>query len=46
MRRRLSRFFEHSDGQRLAALLLLQLRQPQGRRHAGRPAADDEDVDL
>ena len=42
----LARLLEHRDGQRLAALRLLQLREPQGRRQAGRTAADDEDVDF
>jgi hypothetical protein len=46
VRRRLARFFEDRNRQRLAAILLLQLRESQGRRHPGRSAADDEDVDL
>ena len=42
----LARLLEHRDRQRLAAALLLQLCQPQRRRHARRAAADDEDVDF
>ena len=42
----LARLLEHRNRERLAALRLLQLRQPQRRRHAGRPAADDQDVDF
>jgi len=37
---------EQRDRQRLAALFLLQLRQPQRCRHPRRSAADDQDVDV
>ena len=46
VRARLARLVEHGDGQRLAAVLSLQLGQPKRRRHSGRPAADDEDVEV
>ena len=42
----LARLLEHRDRQRLAALLLLQLRQPQRGRQPGGAAADDQDVDF
>ncbi len=46
MRADLARLLEHRDGERLAALLLLELRQTQRSRHPGGAAADDEDVDF
>ena len=46
VRARFARFLEDGDRERLAALLLLQLRQPQRRRHPGGAAADDQDVDF
>jgi hypothetical protein len=42
----LPRLLEHGDGQRLAAFLLLELRQTERRRHARRSAAHDENIDL
>ena len=42
----LARLLEHRDRQRLAALRLLELRQPQSGRQSGRPAADDEHVNV
>ena len=42
----LPRLLQHRDRERLAALCLLQLREPQRRRHAGRAAADDQHVDF
>ena len=42
----LARLLEHGDGERLAALFLLELREPQRRRHPGGPAADDQDIDF
>ena len=42
----LARLLEHGNRERLAALLLLQLRQPQRGRHPGGAAADDQDVDF
>ena len=42
----LPRLLEHRDGERLAAALLLQLCQPQCRRHPRRAAPDDENVYL
>ncbi len=36
--------FDHRDRQRLPALLLVQLREAQGRGQAGRPAPDNQDV--
>ena len=44
MRAHFARLLEHGDRQRLAALLLLELRQAQRGRHPGGAAADDEDV--
>ena len=41
---RLSRLLEHGYRQRLAAVLLLQLREPQRRGHPGRSTADDQNV--
>ena len=46
MRRGLTRLLEHRHRERLTALLLLQLCQPQRRGHPGRAAADDKDVDV
>ena len=46
MRAGLARLLEHGDRERLAAFLLLQLREPQRRRHPGGPAADDQHVDF
>ena len=46
MRADLARLLEHRDRERLAALLLLELRQPQRSRHPGGAAADDQDVDF
>ena len=46
MRAGFARFLEHRDRQRLAASLLLQLRQPERRGQPRRPAADDQDVDF
>ena len=42
----LARLLEHRDGERLAALFLLQLREPQRRRQPGGPAADDQHIDV
>ena len=42
----LARLLEDGNRERLAALLLLQLRQPQRGRHPGGAAADDQDVDF
>ncbi len=44
MRAGLARLVDHGHGQRLAAVGRLELRQTQGRRQAGRAAADDQDV--
>jgi hypothetical protein len=46
VRRGLTRLLEDSDRDWFTAALFLQLRQPECRRHSGRPAADDEDVDF
>ena len=46
MRARLARLVEHGDRQRLAATVFLQLREPQRRGHAGRAAADDQDIEF
>ena len=46
VRARLPRLLEHRDRQRLAAALLLQLCQPERRRHPRRAAPDDENVYL
>ena len=37
---------DDGNRQRFAALLLLELREPQRRGQAARPAADDQDVDF
>ena len=42
----LARLLEHRDGEGLASFLLLQAGEADGRRQAGRTAADDQDVDL
>ena len=41
-----ARLLEHGDRERLAALLLLELGEPQRSRHPGGAAADDQDVDF
>ena len=46
MRGWLARLLEHGNRRPAAAVLLLQLRQPQRRGHPGGAAADDEDVDV
>ena len=42
----LARLLEHGNRERLSALGLLQLREPERRRHAGGPAAHDQDIDV
>ena len=46
MRADLARLLEHRDRKRLAALLLLELRQAKRSRHPGGPAADNQNVDV
>ena len=46
VRARLARLFQNGDGQRLAPLLFLELREPERGRHPGGPAADDQHVDF
>ena len=43
---RLARLLEHRNRQRLAARRFLELGEPKRCRHAGRSAADDEDIDF
>jgi hypothetical protein len=46
VRARLARLLQNGDGERLPSLFVLQLRQPQRRGEPGRPAANDQDVNL